>query len=168
MSLAGVGQHWRQKGSGRFSCEKHSQTSQRQPMRTLALVGCQRSIRPARSPTYLIAFVTRFQLMSNGENQNGIFVWYPPIFGHVAEPAAREYQLQATVLGFPAEQRMVGQQLERSPDADQPLTCELRVVFCEEIEKSLEIGERTSRYLDARHARARGRRADFPDIRASR
>jgi hypothetical protein len=41
-------------------------------------------------------------------------------------------------------------------------------VFCEKIEKALEIGERTSRYLDARHARARGRRADFPAMRASR
>jgi hypothetical protein len=41
-------------------------------------------------------------------------------------------------------------------------------VFCEKIEKPLKIGERTSRYFDARHARSRGRRADFPATRASR
>jgi hypothetical protein len=41
-------------------------------------------------------------------------------------------------------------------------------LFREKVEKPLQIGERTSRYLDARHARSRGRRADFPATRASR
>jgi hypothetical protein len=87
--------------------------------------------------------------MSNGENQNGIFVCYPAIFGHIAELAARQDQLQAPVLGLAAKQRMVRKQLEGSSNADHPLTRELRIVFCEKIEKPFEIGERTSRYLDA-------------------
>jgi len=35
-------------------------------------------------------------------------------------------------------------------------------------DKPFEIGERTSRYFDARHARSRVRRADFPATRATR
>jgi hypothetical protein len=40
-----------------------------------------------------------------------------------------------------------------------PLTRKLRIVFREKIDKPLEIGKRTGRYLDARHARSRGSRA---------
>ena len=59
-------------------------------------------LKPGRSTNRLIAFVTRFQLMSNGENQNDICVGEPAIFGHVAELAARQDQLPAPVLGFAA------------------------------------------------------------------
>ena len=50
---------------------------------------------PRRSTNRLITFVTCFQLMSNGENQNDIFVRDPAIFGQVAELAARQDQLPA-------------------------------------------------------------------------
>ena len=43
-------------------------------------------------------------------------------------------------------------------NADHPLTRELRIVVREKVEKPLQIGKRASRYLDTRHARARGRR----------
>ena len=116
----------------------------------------------------LFVFITRFELMSNGKDQHRILGSQPAIFGYVAKLAARQDQLPAPVLRFAAQQRMVCKQLEGSPNADHPLTRELRIVVCEKIEKPLEIGERSSRYLDARHARARGRRTDFPAARASR
>jgi hypothetical protein len=117
---------------------------------------------------FLIALVTCLKLMSNRENENDIFVWYPAILGQVAEPTARQDQLPAPFLGFPTQQRMVRKQLEGPPNADHPLMRNLRIVFREKAEKPLEIGERSGRYLDARHARSRGRRADFPATRASR
>src|ERR1700733_11231076 len=107
-------------------------------------------IRPAADIAGLIVFITRFELMSNGENQHRVLGWQPAIFGYVAKLAARQDQLPAPVLHFTAEQRMVCKQLEGSPDADDPLTRVLRIVVCEKVEKPLEIGERSSRYLDAR------------------
>jgi hypothetical protein len=56
-----------------------------------------------RSTNLSIAFVTYFQLMSNGENQNDVFVREPAIFGYVAELAARQDQLSAPVFGFAAQ-----------------------------------------------------------------
>ncbi len=67
-------------------------------------------------------------------------------FGHLAELAAGKEQFPAPLLGLAAQQRML----------------------CKQIEKPLEVCERSSCYLDARHARARGRRTDLPATRASR
>jgi hypothetical protein len=58
---------------------------------------------PRRSINRLLALVARFQLMSNGEDQNDIFVREPAIFGDVAELASRQDQLPAPVLGFAAQ-----------------------------------------------------------------
>ena len=116
----------------------------------------------------LFLSVPGFQLMSNSKNQHDIFSVNPTIFSDVAEPAARQYQLTSAVFGLAAKQRMIREQIERSPNAEHPLTCKPWVVVREEVEQALEIRERSSRYLDARHVRARGRRAVFPSTRASR
>ena len=60
-------------------------------------------IRPAADIAGLIVSITRFELMSNGENQNDVFVREPAIFGYVAELAARQDQLSAPVFGFAAQ-----------------------------------------------------------------
>jgi hypothetical protein len=126
------------------------------------------SIRLTPSITNLTAFVTCSELISNGENQNGIFVWYPATLGHIAELAARQDKLPTPTLGSATQQRMVRKQLEGPSNAGHPLTLEPRIVFRQKVEMPLKIGERTRRYLDERYARARGRRAHFPATRASR
>jgi hypothetical protein len=119
------------------------------------------------APHHLVV-VTRFELMSNGKNQHDILRGKPAILGHVAKLAARKDQFPTSVLSFAAQQGMVGEQLEGSSYTYHPLPCELRVVICEKIEEPLEVGKRSGRYFDPRHARALGRRADFPATRASR
>ena len=49
--------------------------SDEEPSRSWALASCRPSTHPAPPITSLIASVTCFRLMSNGENQNDIFVW---------------------------------------------------------------------------------------------
>ena len=51
--------------------------------------------------------VTRFQLMANRQNQHNIIGGNPTVFRDVAEPATRQYQFMATVLGLAAQQRMI-------------------------------------------------------------
>ncbi len=120
------------------------------------------------SATALLLFVARFQLMANCQYQHGVIRRHPTILSHVAELATGKEQFPAPILGHAAQQRMVCEQIEGAPNTDNPLACELGVVFGEKIEEPLEVGERSSCYLDARHARARGRRTDLPATRASR
>lgn len=116
----------------------------------------------------LFLLVTRLPLMSHCENQHDIVGRHPAIFRHVAELTARQYQFPAPVFSLAAQQRMIRKDLEGSPNAEHPLAREFWVVVCKKIEEPLEIGERSSGYLDVRHARARGRRTPFPAARASR
>ena len=58
----------------RFSRAKHCHSGQRQPMRPSAFAIYRHSTHPAPPIANLITFVTCFELMSNGENQNDIFV----------------------------------------------------------------------------------------------
>ena len=107
--------------------------------------------------------------MSNSENQHDIFSGNPTIFSDVAEPAARQYQLTSAVFGMAAKKRMIREQIERSPNAEHPLTRKLWIVFREKVEQVLKIRERSSCYLDLRamHAPVDGEAA-FPSTRASR
>jgi len=121
-----------------------------------------------RTATSLLFFVARFQLMANCQYQHHVIGRHPTILSHVAELAARKEQFPASIFGLAAQQRMICKQIKSTPNTYNPLACELRVVFGEKIEEPLEVGERSSSYLDARHARARGRRTDLPATRASR
>ena len=116
----------------------------------------------------LFLSVTRLQLMPHCENKHDIVGRRPAIFRHVAELTARQYQFPAPVFRLAAQQWMIRKDLEGSPNAKHPLAREFWVVVCKKIEEPLEIGECSSRYLDARHVRARGRRTPIPAARASR
>ena len=123
-------------------------------------------INSRKGPLFL--FITRLQLMPHCENQHDIVGRHPATFRHVSELTARQYQFPAPVFGPAAQQRMIRKELKCSPNAEHPLAREFWVVVRKKIEEPLEIGERSSRYLDARHVRARGRRTPFPAARASR
>ena len=56
---------------------------------------------------------------------------------------------------------MIREQLGGASPAEHPLTSSLWVVDRYEFEWPFEIGKRSSRYLDTRHVRARGRRITF-------
>lgn len=84
----------------------------------------------------------------------------------VAPP--REHELAPPVLGRPPEPGVVLQHGECRPHAREPRGGETRVAPGDEIEQALEVAERPVRQDDARHDRARGRRAPRPATRCSR
>lgn len=85
------------------------------------------------SPTLFLP-VPCLQLMSNRENQHDIFGGDPTVFRDVAKPATRQYQLTPAVFGLAAQQRMIREQFESSPNAEHPLTRKFWVVVRKEVE----------------------------------
>jgi hypothetical protein len=79
--------------------------------------------------------VSCVQLMSNRQNQHDIFgSSSPSIFRDVTKPAARQYQLMPAVFCLAAQQWMIREKLESSPNAKHPLTRKLWVVVRKGVE----------------------------------
>jgi hypothetical protein len=106
--------------------------------------------------------------MPNRQNEHDVIGREPSVFRNVAMAAAREHELPSPVLCAATKERMVCQQLECFTNAQESFACSARIVMRHKIEEPLEVREGSIRYFDARHERARGRRAFFPATRAAR
>ena len=148
--------------AGRFNV-KHAQNAHR--LLTTNPSECPRSL-AERSEFPLVARVPRLQLVPECQDEDDVFGRKPTIFRDISVTAAREDELAAALLGGSPEQWMIRQKLKRPADAQDLLTRSSRIFRGDEVKKSLEVGERSSSYLDGRHARALGRRALAPDARA--
>lgn len=102
------------------------------------------------------------------ENEDHVFSRKPAVFGDIAVPPPRKYELASAVFDLTSEQRMIGQEFQGAADAENPHSGASGILCGEEIEQAFEIFQRPPRYLDARHDLARGRRAFFPATRAAR
>jgi hypothetical protein len=125
--------------------------------------------RPAsREDASLLLQVAHLELMPNRQNKHDVIGPEPSVFRNVAIAAAREHELPSSVLCVTPEERMVWQQLNSFTNAQESFACSARIVSGDKIEETLEVRDGSFRYFDARHERARGRRAFFPAIRVSR
>ena len=77
-------------------------------------------------------------------------------------------EFTASLLGFTAQQRMIGQQLECATHAQELFAGPDGILFSDEIEEALQVPEGALGYFDPRHARALGRRAFSLATRFSR
>jgi hypothetical protein len=121
-----------------------------------------------RKNASLLLQIARLELMPNRQNEHDVIGREPSVFRNVAMAAAREHELPSPVLCAATKERMVCQQLDCFTNAQESFACSARIVIRNKIEESLEVREGSIRYFDARHERARGRRAFFPATRAAR
>jgi len=100
--------------------------------------------------------------MPDRQNQHDVLGRQPTLFRYVTALASRQHELQ------PTQQRVVRENLECRSYARGLRQRPLGIGFGDEIEQALQVAGRTGGYFDARHERARGRRAFSPAILAAR
>jgi hypothetical protein len=90
--------------------------------------------------------------MSDGKDQNDVLGGKPPVFRDISVTAARENEFPAAILRRPSEQRMIGQELKSLPHAQDLSARFLGVLDSDEVKEPFEVGYRSLRYFDRRHA----------------
>lgn len=106
--------------------------------------------------------------MVHCEDRHGVVRRQSAALGDVSVEASRENEFATAILGLSAEQRVIGEHLKGPPYAQQLPERPLRILGCEKVEQSLQIGERARSCFDARYDRAFGRRAFAPVTHVSR
>ena len=120
------------------------------------------------SSVFVLLRETRFPLMPNGKNQNGVLVRLTSVEGDVTGASARYHQLMHCRFHRAPDQRMTHQQSHRLLDQSNCFRRSRRIGLDQEIGQSFEIGKRLLRINQLCQDFVFGRAALSPATRASR